>query len=741
MPDPSSAIRLTLPHWVFVAALLGAILLLAVARRRSTSPASNTPPVFITEIAASDKACIPDEDGDCCDWIEIGNRGPEEVNLDGWYLTDSFRRLTQWRFPAVVLAPGARVLVYASGKDRHDAARPLHASFKLNDRGEYLALIGPDGRTVVQELLPRYPRQRGAVTYGLREDLRLAAGQAKVPGNAYRYFTTSTPGRANEGDAFGMVTPLTSSLDGTLLDGPTRVTLSTRTPGARIYYTTNGAVPSETEGSPYRGSIALGTSTILRAAAFRPGFAPTEILTRSYLFPGDVPHQTGAGFPTSWGLTNGQPVAADYRVSREISENPIYREELLKGLKAIPTLSVVTAANNLFDPATGIYSNPLKSGSEWERPASAELIYPDGRAGFQIDCGLRIQGGWNRRPEECPKHSLRLVFKKQYGTARLQFPLFGRTGPGEFDTLVLRGGCNNTWLHWSGPERLRGDYLRDEWMRETSAAMGLPAARGQFVHLYLNGLYWGLFNLAERPSAPLIAALQGGTAADYDSRNADKVLSGDAKAWNMMFSLANRGLADDASYRAIGELLDLTAFSDYILLNLYGANADWDRASNWYAARRRNPPGRFQFFVWDGERTLENPQDDTLAFDDDQSPSRLFHKLRENADFRKLFAARARLHCSPGGAFSPETAAARFKALAGQINTAIVGESARWGAYRRDLHSYKTGPYLHYTRDSHWRPEIERLLGEYFPQRTTNFIEQLKERGLFPGADRPDAKR
>src|SRR5262249_51403982 len=150
------------------------------------------------------------------------------------------------------------------------------------------------------------------------------------------------------------------------------------------------------------------------------------------------------------------------------------------------------------------------------------------------------------------------------------------------------------------------------WMRETSAAMGLPAARGQFVHLYLNGLYWGLYNLTERPSSPWIAELQGGTAADYDSRNSDKILSGDAKAWNMMFTLANRGLADEASYRAIAELLDLTMFSDYILLNFYGANADWDHASNWYAARRRNPPGKFQFFVWDGERTLERPDDDTI---------------------------------------------------------------------------------------------------------------------------------
>ncbi|HUL51141.1 MAG TPA: CotH kinase family protein, partial [Candidatus Nitrosotalea sp.] len=615
MTITSRAQRPALPHWVFVTGLIGVILVIFITRPPSSGPGPDVPAVFITELAASNLAGIPDEDGHESDWIEIGNFSATTVNLDGWYLTDSFRRLKQWRFPAVELPAGGRLVVFASGKDRREATRPLHTNFKLNDRGEYLALIRPDGKTVAHELLPRYPRQRGFVTYGLRENLRFPPGQPRVPVDAYRYFTVPTPGRTNEGDAIGLVAPLKASYAGGLFERPIRVTLSTRTPGARIYYTTDGSTPSETNGELCRGSVMVRSTTVLRAIAVRPGFAPTEVVTRSFIFPAQVPHQTGEGFPGFWGYTNGQPVLADYRMTPEITGNPLFRDKLAPALHSIPTISMVTVASNLFDPANGIYSNPLKSGGEWERPASAELIYPDGRTGFQIDCGLRIQGGWNRRPEECPKHSLRLMFKKKYGTAHLHFPLFGREGTVDFQTLILRGGCNNTWLHWSGEERHRGDYVRDEWMRETSAAMGIPAARGMFVHLFLNGLYWGLYNLTERPDESFIAALQGGKPVDYDSRNADNVLSGDAKAWNMMFALANKGLTDEASYRAIAELLDLTEFSDYLLLNLYGANADWDRASNWYAARRRNPPGRFQFFVWDGERTLEYPQDD--SFDSD----------------------------------------------------------------------------------------------------------------------------
>jgi len=121
-----------------------------------------------------------------------------------------------------------------------------------------------------------------------------------------------------------------------------------------------------------------------------------------------------------------------------------------------------------------------------------------------------------------------------------------------------------------------------------------------------------------------------------------------------------------------------------------------------------------------------------MAFDDDQSPPRLFHKLRENAEFRRIFAERARHHLTQGGALTPENAAERFRKWAKEIDSAVVAESARWGDYRRDVHPYKTGPYELYTRNDHWRPEIDRLLKDYFPKRTEIVLKQFREIGLYP---------
>ncbi len=723
--------RGNLPEWVFVLGLaLGAIVSLGFVARGQLNPAPSTH-VFITELAASGLAAIPDEDGNPADWIEITNFGNEPVALANWCLTDNFRKPARWRFPKINLGPGQRIIVFASGQDRRDPTRPLHSNFKLNDRGEYLALVKPDGQTIAQEFLPKYPRQRGRVSFGLREGLAFTESRAGVPAGAYTYFAQPTPGTSNTGEVNGLVADLKAGTAGFVSDAPFLLNLTTRTAGARILYTTNGSAPSETNGWLYRRPLRIATTTVLRAAAFRTGFAPTEILTRTFVFPEQVANQTGVGFPKFWGLTNGQPVAAFYEMDRRITGSPDYQKDLLKGLRALPSLSIITDLDNLFDPTRGIYANPMATGRDWEREASAELIFPDGRPGFQINCGLRVQGGWNRRPEECPKHSLRLLFKKQYGAAHLDFPLFGPGGVHEFETVILRGGCNNSWLHWSGEERHRGDYLRDQWMRETFVAMGQPSARGQFVHLYLNGLYWGLYNLAERPSAPFLAGLQGGQPSDYDSRNSDNALSGDTNTWDRLFTIANAGVTNAAAWQQVTNLLDVTNFADYMIVNYYGANADWDRASNWYAGRRRDPPGRYQFFVWDGERTLEQVADDRMDFDDDQSPSRLFQKLKENGEFRALFAEHVRRHCLGEGALTPQRAADRFRKLAENLDLAIVAESARWGSYRNDFHRYKEGPYERYTRDEHWRPEIQRLLNVYFPRRTEAFLKILEHRGVW----------
>jgi hypothetical protein len=121
---------------------------------------------LISEFMASNQNTISDEDGDHPDWIEIQNPDPTAVNMAGWSLTDTQANLQRWTFPAITIPARGILVVFASGKDRKVVGRPLHTSFDLRAGGEYLALVKPDGSTIVTEFAPAFPQQYEDISYG-----------------------------------------------------------------------------------------------------------------------------------------------------------------------------------------------------------------------------------------------------------------------------------------------------------------------------------------------------------------------------------------------------------------------------------------------------------------------------------------------------------------------------------------------------------------------------------------------
>ena len=164
----------------------------------------------------------------------------------------------------------------------------------------------------------------------------------------------------------------------------------------------------------------------------------------------------------------------------------------------------------------------------WERACSAEWFSDDGS--FQIDAGVRIMGNRSRSPSSSPKHGFRLIFRGCYGSSKLDFPLF----PGEvdnFDTLAIRPNAFDSWVSGSSSQRRGGTYLRDDWVRSAEAATGNLSARSHLVHLYLNGLYWGVYSFLERPDASFGAEHMGGSKSEYDSiKTHEEVVDGNRSA-------------------------------------------------------------------------------------------------------------------------------------------------------------------------------------------------------------------
>jgi hypothetical protein len=531
---------------------------------------------------------------------------------------------------------------------------------------------------------------------------------------------TEEPGEGAEAEMKGALPPIGVSVRSGYFDAPLSLKLDSPVEGAVIRYTLDGSDPSLANGHDYRDSLVLSNASPLRAAAFKDRVVVSSITTRTYLQLDQVIHQPGnpAGFPAGSSAWKGQ--ASYYQMSPRVVNDPLYRDRMKEALRALPVLSIVFRQADFFGARSGIYVNSLQRGESWERPCSVEFIPADGGTGFQIDCGIRVQGNYNRIPEKTPKHSLRLFFKEKYGASKLHYPMFPDSPVKKFDTLVLRADYNNSWIHWDRSGQMRGQRTRDAWMKDSQRAMGWTSPHNRYVHLYLNGLYWGVYDLAERPDASFAAAYFGGDRKDYDVVNEGEVKDGTGNRFQSFQSL--RSLSQAAQYRKLCQQLDITEYIDYLLLNYYAGNHDWGEYKNWYAIGRREPPGLFQYFVWDGEYVLQHLNDD-IVNSPFEVPFRLPQSLRENAEFRQVFATRVQKHFFGAGALTPKAVAARWMKRATEVDLAIMAESARWGGYRRDPP---------YTRDREWLAEQRRLLENYFPRRTEVVLGQLRSAGLSP---------
>jgi hypothetical protein len=271
------------------------------------------------------------------------------------------------------------------------------------------------------------------------------------------------------------------------------------------------------------------------------------------------------------------------------------------------------------------------------------------------------------------------------------------------------------------------------------------------VHLYINGLYWGIYQPNERLDREFAESYFGGDESEFDViKDYTSVVDGNITAWNEMMSLANRDMTSAANYQRIQgnnsdgsphpgypAYVDVVNLIDYMLLNFYGGNTDWDH-HNWVAIRNRVNPGKgFQFFSWDAEHILKEQNQNVTDENNTNCPSGLFQRLAQNADFRRLVADRAQLHCFNDGVLTPAANEARWMKRAGQIELAVIAESARWGDYRRDVHPYQEqGPFDLYDKE-YWLDEQAYLLEEYFPNRTNTLINQLRATGLFPDVQAP----
>lgn len=557
------------------------------------------------------------------------------------------------------------------------------------------------------------------------------------------------------------------------------LTLSTTTPGLTIKYTKDGTDPL-TSSTAWSGEspvkIHVDPASVdgrdkapgffVSAVAIEGGKAVTKVKTHTYLFTNRVvelmPDNQRPG--PKWLAQNmsGSSQNINYGMDPTVCNSSLYRTKIEQALKDIPTMSMVIDLEHLFDSQTGIYTHAYNRGPEWERPCSLELLPHEGMDDFQINAGVRIRGGYSRDGSN-PKHAFRYFFRNEYGESKLRYPLFGDEGVDEFDKIDLRTSQNYSWS-FDGSQL--NTMNRDVFSRDTQREMGQPYTRSRYYHLYINGIYWGLFQTQERSEANFAESYFGGDKDQYDVIKVApdqgyiiEATDGNLDAYERLWNICNEGFQSDANYfKVLGKnpdgtdnpeyeiLVDEDNLIDYLLCGY--VTGDYDapvsnfinnngRPNNYYAIFNRVNPDGFKFFRHDSEHTM---RDHNWAYDRTGpfpagsqflhfNPQWLHQQLVENMHYRTRLADRINKYFFNSGVLTPEANIARFMSRIEEIDLAIIAESARWGDSKREPA---------YTRDNAWIPAYKWIIDDFFPNRTNIVLNQLKAKGWFPQTSPPE---
>ena len=716
--------------------------------------------LFINEVLAANAGSLKDPQGEADDWIELYNAGPQPIDCAGMYLTDDVSNPLKWQVPTgqpslTTIPANGYLIIWADG-DIQDPG--LHAGFSLAADGDEVALYDRDGVTLIDYVA--FDQQQADISYGRSVDRP----------DEWEQFGAPTPGSQNIAVYQGIVAEPVFSPERGFYNGEVVVTLSTRTEGATISYTTDGGEPYVKTGRfptgrIYQGPLRLSQTTCLRAKAIKEGWKSSATKTNTYLFVRDVITRSpdgvspGMGWPS--GSVNGQVI--DYGMDPEVLSDPRYKDLIDDALLAIPSISLVTPPGNFFDTKTGFYVHPNSEGRAWERPVSVELLNPDGSEGFQIDAGIRIRGGYSRSTSN-PKHGLRLFFRPEYGQAKLKFPLFGDEGVDEFENVDLRCSQNYSWsFEGDGQE----SFVREVFSRDVQGETGQPYTRSRFYHVYIDGYYWGLYQTQERSEASYAESYLGGDNDDYDVVKADRTVGramlatdGNLDAYRRLYDAFIQGVGDNDRYLrlqglnpdgtpnpACERLLDIDNLIDFMIIEYYTGDRDGPGSrfgnvpNNTYGIYNRAHPDGWKWFHHDNEHTLGTNQSEinmVTPFTTAGAQWRYFNPqwqherlANTNAEYRMHFADHVYRYFFNGGLLTPGVSIARIRRRAGEIDMAVIAESARWGDSKRSRPFTKQD----------WQNEINRIVNSYLPTRTDVVLSQFKSVGWYPSVDPPTFSR
>ena len=614
---------------------------------------AQSPRVFINEFLASNLTTNPDmvDFDDFSDWIELYNDENTDVNIGGFYITDDFSQQLKWQIPANTIIPAkSYFLIWADGYN--DVPGKTYVRDWWPDNNQY----------TTKWCHTNFQLSKGGDEIGLFD-----AGGNKIDSVLYSEQLTDVsygrkPNGSNNWFYFGEPTPLSSNtsvgLSSTSISGDVnfstgggfflssiQVSLSSGSGSGVIRYTTNGSKPTSLS-NQYTTPLNINSNTVLRARVFENSKLPGKITTNSYF----------------------------------ISET-----------RNLPAVSFVTDPLFLWGEL-GIYRNSYK---DREIPVSLEYFPLGSARAFFLDAGARIGGENIYRFAEKP---FNIYANSDYGYSHIAYKIFDDLPYQQYKRLYLR----NSGDDW--PYTMLRDGLC-ETVLEGQVLNSMQAFKPSV--LYLNGQYWGIYNLREKIDDQYFLLHYNVDPAHLDHLADDNtVINGDSTDFVNLLNLAQiTNLADPTNYAYFASKINMQDLMDFVIVQDFLANSSWGH--NREVWRDNKNEKLWRWVLVDMDRGFDAGRISTNQLNDIYNNFGLFRQLCANESFKNEFVQRYAHRINH--TFDYDRLIGIIDSLKSLIDDEMPRHIQKWGTYIDSLTIDIWGQTPGVTSLTSWNSEIQKL--------------------------------
>ncbi len=557
----------------------------------------NASQVYITEVLASADQVTPAPGEAACDWVELYNAGTSPFDLSLCGLSDNIGWPRKWQFPlGTTIYPGEYKVVRCDKSESSGSGQSPHTSYGITKAGgEVITLSDPEGNILDKLYIPP---MRTDVSYG-----------RSIESNGFFYYDAPTPGQKNGVGFAGYSATPTLSAKGGLYEGVLVVTIDVPE-GTTVRYTTDGSIPTLENSTEYTVPLAFQNSIVLRARSFQSGLQPSDTVTASYIM------NTYFTLPV---------------VSVVIDPEELYSE----------TDGLFTAGPNV-DKSKGIpFRNTIyRQFGKIPRPAYIEIFEQNG-AGTVISQGVKLALGGDYSLD-MPQKTLKIRAQAKYGAKYFDYPLFEDRPFTYYKSFNLRNSGNDcVWTR-----------MADGFQSQLIDLLDTDIIHLAFkpVIVYINGEYYGHYNMRERKDRFCIAQWEG-----LDMELADQItilrasyttVQGSNKEYRALLDRvkASSPGKNPADLQYILDNVDVDSYFDYLAIEMFFGNSD---IGNTMFYKLPGEGQKYKWLIFDLDygmfsSSFNSPKSYTKpkGMGDKLINNTIFLKLLENAEMKQYFLER-----------------------------------------------------------------------------------------------------